>query len=729
MLVDRWRTQAQTDESQAAQATFSKIHVVFKTHLDVGFTDLEVNVLRRYRDEFIPGAIRLANDLADRFGRPEFVWTTGAWLITHAMRDGTAAQRAELDRAIRDGLVSWHAYPVTTQTELLSRSLLDHCMTYSARLDAEYGRVTTAAKMTDVPGHTIGLVPALVAAGVNYLHIGVNPASPVPDVPEHVVWRAPDGSEIVLSYDPEYGSDPELATVRPVPGSTEGLFFSFTNDNHGPPREDAVLTLLARLRERYPEAEVVASDLNGFGQAAWAARSNLPVITQEIGDSWIYGMAADPITTGALKRLGRLREGWLTDGSLRLGSAPERALAEQLMLVAEHTCGYDHKRYMPDYVSYDKQVFREQRERDVIVLDETIPPTLDYTRWASPVLDEPYRYSGAIAAFDEKRANALESVRALPEPLRAVATSELDQSVPAAPASAAASDGTAGDGRVRANLGADGSLVSLVLDGWEVLADTGAAEGNPGVRAEGASRTLGAYEYWTYGAADVQRWLNDYVRDPYRNGSWAFPDMGKPGFDLLRPVPMTRRFLPRVVDTVTWQASGALHVRSRLRLADEASEHAGAPRQITLEHAITPLDEPRAVIVRTTLWLGDKDAFFAPESSWLRFDPAIRTPSRWRLQKAGVLVDPADVVWNGGRIWHAIEVAQYADASDEITIEPMDVPVVSLGRPRMYEFDNDPGDTATGFAFTLHNNAWGTNFRPWFDDDARFEFVTVLRRS
>lgn len=727
MLVDRWGRESHTDDAPSTNRDFTKIHVVFKTHLDIGYTDLARNVLRRYREEFIPGAIRLARDLADRKGSPEFIWTTGSWLVTHALRDGSAAERADLDAAIREGLVAWHAYPVTTQTEMLSRSMLDHCLTYSARLDAEYGRRTTAAKMTDVPGHTIGLVPALAAAGVNYLHIGVNPASPVPDVPEHALWRAPDGSEVVLSYDPAYGSDPDHATVRPVPGSSEGLFFSFTNDNHGPPVEKDVLGLLDRLRERYPNAEVAASDLNGFGQAAWDARASLPVVTQEVGDSWIYGMAADPIATSALKRMEGLRTGWLADGSLTIDDPSERALSEQLMLVAEHTCGYSHMTYLPDYVSYDKDRFRSQLKRDIIDLDQTIPPTLSYTRWAVPE-GEPQSYSRAMESWGEKRADALGVVDQLPPALRSQAQQELEQSVPAAPATAVLADGVAAADRVRAVIGGDGSLVSLLVDGVEILSDTDRAGSNAGGHTAGSARALGAYEYWTYGAADVQQWVDAYVREPHRNGFWAIPELGKAGLDLIRPVPTTRRFLPRVIDTVTWVADGELRLRSRLRLPEEACEKAGAPRQIAIEHAITA-DEGLAAAVRTTLWLGDKDAIKAPESSWLRFDPSTRTPSRWRLQKSGVLVDPSDVVRNGGRTWHAVEAARYEDATTEISVKPLDAPVLSLGRPRMYEFDNDPGSAADGFAFTLHNNAWSTNFRPWFDEDARFEFVTRLRRS
>ena len=70
----------------------------------------------------------------------------------------------------------------------------------SEELDDRFGRTTTAAKMTDVPGHTRAMVPLLAEAGVTFLHLGVNPAWPVPDVPPVFRWRSPDGAEVVVAY-------------------------------------------------------------------------------------------------------------------------------------------------------------------------------------------------------------------------------------------------------------------------------------------------------------------------------------------------------------------------------------------------------------------------------------------------------------------------------------------------------------------------------------------------
>src|SRR6185436_17475502 len=121
--------------------------------------------------------------------------------------------------------IRWHALPFTTHSELMSPDLFRAGLSYGQELDRRFGRTTIAAKMTDVPGHTIGIVPLLAEAGVQFLHLGVNAASPVPQVPDVFRWRAPDGSEVIVMYQPSYGE-----THFP-PHMEDGLGFAHTNDN------------------------------------------------------------------------------------------------------------------------------------------------------------------------------------------------------------------------------------------------------------------------------------------------------------------------------------------------------------------------------------------------------------------------------------------------------------------------------------------------------------------
>src|SRR5829696_1872946 len=99
------------------------IYLVFKTHLDIGFTDLAGNVVQTYFDVFIPSAIYTARKLKETGSADRFIWTTGSWLIYEYLEQGTAQQRKELEKAIEEGDIRWHGLPFTTHTELMDEAL------------------------------------------------------------------------------------------------------------------------------------------------------------------------------------------------------------------------------------------------------------------------------------------------------------------------------------------------------------------------------------------------------------------------------------------------------------------------------------------------------------------------------------------------------------------------------------------------------------------------------
>src|SRR5262249_28918888 len=156
--------------------------------------------------------------------------------------------------------------PFTTHSELMSPALFRAGLSYSRELDRRFGRTTTAAKMTDVPGHTRGIVPLLAEAGVRFLHLGVNEASPVPSVPELFRWRADSGEEIVVMYQDSYGG-----THFPE-GQAEGLSFAHTNDNAGPQDISRTIDAYRHLAQQHPDTVIKASTLDAYGELLWARR-------------------------------------------------------------------------------------------------------------------------------------------------------------------------------------------------------------------------------------------------------------------------------------------------------------------------------------------------------------------------------------------------------------------------------------------------------------------------
>ena len=182
----------------------SEIIVVFKTHFDLGYTDSAENVLEKYRMCYIPQALERAREMHGEQER--FIWTTGSWLITDYLENAPEERRRQMEQAIADGDIVWHALPLTTHTELMDEELFRYGLSLAKTLDLRFGRKTIAAKMTDVPGHTKAILPILAQAGIEFMHIGVNPVSVSPEVPPLFVWR----DELTMMYSFGYGDYQEI---------------------------------------------------------------------------------------------------------------------------------------------------------------------------------------------------------------------------------------------------------------------------------------------------------------------------------------------------------------------------------------------------------------------------------------------------------------------------------------------------------------------------------------
>lgn len=300
-----------------------EVLIIFKTHLDIGYTDFSANIIGKYINEYIPNAIRVGNELKNT--DTPFVWTVGSWLVNEALKydkDGS------VEKAVNEGILNWHALPFTTHTELMSKELFEYGMDISKKLDTRFGRKTIAAKMTDVPGHTIAICPILQERGIGFLHIGVNPATPLPPVPPIFKWKLRN-SEITVMYQGDYGQVEDFGDFV--------VYFAHTNDNMGPQSADEIKEIYEKIRAEYPDCILKAATLNDVAERV-ANLKNLPVVENEIGDTWIHGAATDPQKLSRYKRLLR----YINDNNIQAD------FTDNLLLVPEHTWGMCVQKYFPD---------------------------------------------------------------------------------------------------------------------------------------------------------------------------------------------------------------------------------------------------------------------------------------------------------------------------------------------------------------------------------------------
>ncbi len=654
---------------QQSAALMITIHLIFKTHLDIGFTDYSANVIQTYYDRFIPQAVVLAKRTRDREQR--FRWTTGAWLIDSYLEQAAPAARRDMEDAIAAGDIRWHGLPFTTHSELIDESLWRHGLSFAQRLDQRFGQRTIAAKLTDVPGHTRALVPLLHEAGIRLLHIGVNPASSVPDVPPVFLWRdEASGADVIVIYDGTYGG------LTQIEGLDDALALVLTGDNEGPPSEAAINEAYSSLAARVPGATVIASTLDDFARQLDTARDPLPVITSEIGDTWIHGAGTDPTKVSQYRELARLRRDWLSRG---LSAADQQAVGHfsaKLIMIPEHTWGMDEKMHLHDHANYGRDQLTALRQ------------TEDGQRFES--------------SWAEQRGYLMQALDALPAALRQEAQARLNTITPRRP-------------EVGGSSRAEGVTLQNARFMVEFDATTGAitrlTDTQAGHNWADDDHRLALASYEVFGQEDYERFWEQYIRnkDDERVQWWAREDFTKPGLPLERG----QRWQPTATAAYQPDATREIFV---LAWPDEARQY-GAPDEAYLEYRLA--DEGLDVAYS---WFG-KPANRLAEAFWLSFQPITSAKAGWRFEKIGRLIDPTDVVIRGARTLHAVDQRVICeDGARSLTLETLDAPLVAPGKPSLTDFHNRLPDMGGGVHVNLYNNVWGTNFPMWFEDDAQFRF-------
>lgn len=665
------------DASPAVDPQVKRVLVMFKCHFDVGFVNTQAAVVGRYFTEYFPEAIRVADEMRHS-GPQRYVWTTGSWLLYEYLEQATAEDRRRMEHAISVGDIAWHALPFNWQTELLDRSMISGSIALSQALDKRFGRTTTGAKMTDVPGHTRGLIGPVAAQGVTFLDIGVNAASRPAEVPPLFVWKDSRGAALVVMYHHGYGG------VARVPESDLAVAIVVRGDNSGPHKIEEVVRIYSDLSRQFPNSQIIPASLTDIANAVEPYRANLPVVKQEIGDSWIYGVSSDPVKLARYREIARLRQTWLAHGKLRMGDTTDLALLRRLLLEPEHTWGTDTKTWLD---------FDHYTPRDLAQMLHTKNYEVVQFSWA------------------EKRHDLFEGIATLPAPLRDEALASVHSLEAKEPQVLHQSGRPAGKEIETAHF-------IVALD-----PGTGAihrlCNKNTGREWASTDHPLGLFSYQTLSQQDYSRFFSNYV---ISSADWAKKDFGKPNME--RFGAESRDWLPSLAEFHAEEDDQNHRLLARLEIRDSEAVQSGRaafPQKMYLE-LLFPKAEP---VIHMNFYWFQKPETRLPEALWLSFNPIVSTQrGTWMMDKSGEDVSPLDVVASGSRHMHAVSKGfRYNDDMYSFFVETLDAPLIALGEKSPLNFSKSQPDLSGGIHCNLFNNAWGTNYIMWFGEDMRFRFI------
>jgi len=582
-----------------------------------------------------------------------------------------------MEQAISQGDITWHAIPFSWQSEMMDADMISASISLSHSLDERFGRITTGAKMTDVPGHTRGIINPLASQGVKFLDIGVNDASTPAELPPIFLWKDSRGSSLVVMYHHSYGS------VLHVPGSDLAVAIVVRDDNSGPHPLAEIEDIYLALGSQFPDAKIKATGLTEIADAVQPFRQSLPTIDQEIGDTWIYGVGSDPVKVARYRELARLRRSWIASGRFKSGDVTDVALLRKLLLEAEHTWGTDTKTWL----DFDHYISRD----------------------LAKMLDTK-NYKVVEFSWTEKRQDLFDGIATLPKPLHDQAQNAIRGLTPRHPELTDASP-------LQAGKEVETTHFVIALD-----PHSGAIHRlrNKRTGREWASsdHPLALASYQTLSPADYSRFFANYI---ISSADWAKKDFGKPNID--RFGAESREWRPRLKKLEVAQNGHDYHLLAHLEFDDPesfASGRAAFPRKLYLKLSL-PSSEP---VIRLELSWFDKPATRMPEALWLSFNPKVTDQRNWIMDKSGEQVSPFDVAASGSRHLHAVSSGlSYRDQESSFIFETLDAPLIALGEKSPLNFSRSQPDLSGGVHCNLFNNAWGTNYVVWFGEDMCFRFV------
>lgn len=503
-----------------------------------------------------------------------------------------------------------------------------------------------------------------------------------------------------------------------VPGLSHALAYDWRGDNAGPPTSvSEVKSSFDTVRKAFPGAKVIASTLDAFASELEKVKDALPLVTGEIGDSWIWGVGSDPVKTQMMRAINRQRTACIASGSCPPAGAPAAEnpavynMSRLLVKGSEHTWGISvntfgsfqnkgwsnvkfHKNRL-DGEGFIQQYEQEWKSQYAFAVDLPLDALATSASSAAKVI------RGGVA--EEQAALAPKSADPAAEGFQKVGSNSVLSRL-----------GGWCDFGVDA---ASGAVTTLVDYGSE---PQGVAWASP-------SRPLGLQRYQSLTEVDYAAWRKTYL---ISDCNWEY---GKPGQDSEEGWKSKHQVLPPSVSALWVRNStvGSAEVLMQLAFPEALNRDYGAPAgawvRFTFEQGSAELDRGISMSVsylnKTSTRLGE--AMFVtmnpPEG-----DDTVR--SWWAVDKHSQWVSPLELVDGAPKGLHGLTTGvKYARMAADGTqrhvfFESKDAAMVAFDSPTPFPTPiHDQPNLAEGASFLLWDNIWNTNYIFWWPYDTPAE--------
>jgi alpha-mannosidase len=180
-------------------------YLIHHSHVDIGYTHVQTEV-ERIQWDHLEQAVRLADESSDFPTGTQFKWNVEVmWALDSYLKSALPGKREAMISAVREGWIGLDGLYGNVLTGICRPEEMMRLLDAGRRAARLCGVPLESAMITDIPGWSWGLVPALASAGIKYLDLGTNSGHRIGSILEEwadrpFYWVSPSGEEKVLCW-------------------------------------------------------------------------------------------------------------------------------------------------------------------------------------------------------------------------------------------------------------------------------------------------------------------------------------------------------------------------------------------------------------------------------------------------------------------------------------------------------------------------------------------------
>ena len=367
LLMIAARAQAADEIGASPAARKWEIYILMHSHNDIGYTDIQPNIAKKQAHNVVR-ALELIEKTKNYPPGARFKWNLEVLVPYEDFKAvATADQMRQFEQAVREGNIGIDAMYGNLLTGVCRQEELLRQFSFAVALGRRCGVKVDSMMISDVPGLTWGVVPALVQNGVKYISAGpnANPKSMEGDRIGYVreqwehkpfYWQSPSGRDKVLYWGAQGGYSIGhgwksitaalpylLQRLEKVKYPYDIVQMRWTKGDNGPP-DEAVMDFVRdwNAKHAYPRL-IIATTTDAFHAFEKRYGDKLPTYGGDMTPYWEDGVGSGAKETAINRhtadRLGQAETVWAMLNPGPFPAADFAAAWKNVTLWDEHTWG------------------------------------------------------------------------------------------------------------------------------------------------------------------------------------------------------------------------------------------------------------------------------------------------------------------------------------------------------------------------------------------------------